>query len=228
MSGYPLEACYGRLTILYREGKYVFASCSCGSPPKHYWVSALKSGNTKSCGCLMRELQSANGKKNGRHRMAGTSIYATWAAMIGRCTNTKNRQYHRYGGRGITVCDRWRTSFENFFEDMGDRPTSAHTLDRRENDGNYEPSNCRWATKLEQTRNRSTSLNVTVGTTTMPLKDWCDKYGMDYSTAHSRLFISKWPVEFALFAPKQMRLSQWKKVACVLGDFPKYMPTIKE
>lgn len=84
----------------------------------------------------------------------GTETYATWRSMIMRCEAKSNRSYRYYGGLGITVCQRWRESFEAFLEDMGERPTTAHSIDRENNDGNYEPSNCRWATASNQNRHR--------------------------------------------------------------------------
>lgn len=89
-----------------------------------------------------------------KHGGFGTPEYAAWGAMIQRCTNTRHPRWKHYGGRGIAICARWRHSFAAFLSDMGCRPTSDHTLDRRDNDGNYEPSNCRWATWSEQRRNR--------------------------------------------------------------------------
>lgn len=87
------------------------------------------------------------------HGMNGTPMYYVWRAMISRCTLKSHPAYQRYGARGISVCDRWRDSFVAFYADMGDRPSSEHSIDRINNDGNYEPGNCRWATKVQQQRN---------------------------------------------------------------------------
>ena len=88
-----------------------------------------------------------------RHGMRSTSTYSSWANILQRCTNQNSQAYERYGGRGITVCDRWRNSFENFYADMGERPEGT-SIDRINNDSNYEPGNCRWATSTEQNNNR--------------------------------------------------------------------------
>lgn len=90
-----------------------------------------------------------------KHGMFRTPEYKAWAAMIQRCSNPKDNRYYTHGGRGIKVCDEWLNSFENFYEDMGDRPSDKHSLDRIDNDGNYEPTNCKWSTQSEQNFNKN-------------------------------------------------------------------------
>ena len=129
--------------------------CDCGGITKLY-ASTWSQGTVKSCGCLRREV-TGNLKRIHNQRVGcknHSSEYSTWANMRSRCSNPNTNQYQDYGGRGIRCCDRWN-SFLNFAQDMGPKPTLQHTLDRYPNpDGNYEPSNCRWATRKEQAANK--------------------------------------------------------------------------
>jgi hypothetical protein len=126
-------------------------------------------------------------------------VYTIWAMMIQRCTNPKQRQFHLWGGRGIRVCQRWRASFTNFLADMGEPPTSKHSIDRYpDKNGNYEPGNCRWATTAEQTRNSSRNHLITFNGKTQCLADWANEIGIPFYRLAQRLNKLGWPVEQAL------------------------------
>lgn len=129
--------------------------CVCGAETV-VRSALLTSGRTKSCGCLR-----ARGMTT--HGCGTTAEYGVWRSMKQRCLNPKSHSYPRYGGRGIIVCPEWTESFEAFVRDMGMRPTASHSIDRIDNDGNYEPGNCRWATRREQQNNISTNRAVEIG-----------------------------------------------------------------
>ncbi len=181
---------FGRWTVLRKSTRrgYWECSCSCGSPPKEIHGGNLRDGKTNSCGCYLSEVNSKARKHGDSHRKRMTSEYICWASMLTRCYNAKRKDFHRYGGRGITVCDRWRNSFENFLEDMGRKPTPKHTLDRHpDNNGNYEKSNCRWATMKEQCNNTRRSRAITIGEKTLPAHELADIYGIPLQRLLRRL-----------------------------------------
>jgi hypothetical protein len=122
-----------------------------------------------------------------KHGLSRTRMYRIWTGMKMRCTNPAETSYPRYGGRGITVCERWMNSFENFYRDMGAKPKGRYSVDRIQNDLGYGPMNCRWATDLEQVNNRSNTKLATINGITKPVKQWCAELGTDYQTALKRI-----------------------------------------
>lgn len=129
--------------------------CECGNRTV-VPTTILIQGQSKSCGCLVKQAAIENGHKNKTHgeSIKETSEYRTWKGMLNRCRNPKCERYPRYGGRGIKVCVRWQKSYENFLLDMGRKPSNKYSIDRINNDGNYEPGNCRWATIDVQANNK--------------------------------------------------------------------------
>jgi hypothetical protein len=135
--------------------------CDCGGTTLAL-TNSLNSAQTRSCGCLHSEMASALLRlRLTTHGESKSAEYNSWSDMKSRCYNPRVRKFHLWGGRGITVCKRWFTSFPNFLSDMGKRPTAKHSLDRFPNkDGNYEPGNCRWATSKQQACNRRSPLKI--------------------------------------------------------------------
>lgn len=179
--------------------------CACGK----IWVVAdtgLKSGRVKSCGCSRkgRVVTYAPRKRLSPERVA-------YHAMRSRCYNVRGNGYADYGGRGITVCDRWmhgedgKTGVECFLEDMGPRPSPSHSIDRRDNDGPYSNANCRWATLGEQGLNKRNTAYATINGVTKPLKIWALESGIAYATLHRRRK-QGWP-ESQLLGPRRPRVA---------------------
>ena len=170
---------FGRWKVIEKTGGskngFVLWKCRCQCGTKRIIPSGkLVNNETKSCGCLARELSTKHGKSQ-------TSIYRIHYHIIDRCYNPKDKAYHYYGGRGITVCDRWlgKDGFVNFLKDMGDRP-KGRSLDRIDNNGNYEPSNCRWATKKEQARNTRRNRLLSLNGETRCIGEWAEILNTKY------------------------------------------------
>lgn len=173
----PGEA-FGRLTVLSDGGRGLYGAeyhcvCECGTV-KSLPTTRLLNGTTRSCGCLRREM---TGTRSTRHGHSQRPEYAIWAGMLARCFNPRLRAWRHYGGRGIVVCERWRELFENFLADMGPRPSPKHSIDRIDNDGDYGPGNCRWATRNEQARNVSRNRLVAHNGETKTVAEWFELHG---------------------------------------------------
>ena len=175
---------FGRLTAVEDlgnvEGYRAYrCSCSCGSETVVAAHRLLHEKGPRSCGCLQREAVTKHGKE-------GTRIYKIWSNMKARCNDSTHRSYPTYGGRGITVCDRWTNDFVAFYADMGDPPTDDHTLDRRDTNGNYSPDNCRWATWLEQANNTRANVLLTYDGETRTAAEWSRITGINVATIRQR------------------------------------------
>jgi hypothetical protein len=168
--------------------RFWFCQCDCGTT-KSVSQNGLRKGTTRSCGC-----------KSVKHGLSGRIEFRAWTKMRARCECKTDAAYCIYGERGIKVCERW-CQFENFLSDMGPRPSNKHSVDRIDNDGDYEPLNCRWATKKDQARNRRNTRYAIIGGTRKPIIEWCDERGMPYRTVIARIDRSGWSVEDALKYP---------------------------
>jgi len=175
--------------------------CDCGATVT-VMAASLTSGDSRSCGCLAREMAAAVTRARSTHGHAGRSngkaapspTYVSWYSMVKRCLNPTSSRYDKYGARGISVCERWR-AFENFLADMGERPTGT-SLDRIDVNGNYGPGNCRWATPRQQARNTTRNHRVSFRGETLTVIEWAEGVGVSGSSMWRRL--KRWPVERAL------------------------------
>ena len=157
--------------------------CDCGGSSVSS-SSNLNSGAAKSCGCLQKELAS---KSNKTHGMRNLPEYKIWQYMKKRVLNTNNKNYNDYGGRGISVYSEWIDDFPAFYEHIGPRPTPKHSIDRIDNNGNYEPGNVRWATVSEQRNNTRSNVMITFNGVTKTLAQWCRELGVSYRLVKDRL-----------------------------------------
>lgn len=190
---------FGGLLVLYRDASVRrdrsvttmwMCRCDCQTV-RSFSAGGLRKGQVKSCGCLkarvMCAIASATGEsRHGSAERRWASEYNTRRSMIARCHNPNRKDFLHYGGRGIRVCDRWRESFENFFADMGPKPSPKHSIDRIDLNGHYEPGNCRWATVAEQMSNRSDSRYLTIDGVTLTMAEWSRRTGVHNTTIRWR------------------------------------------
>lgn len=165
-----------------RFERLVLCKCDCGKIVEIN-QSHLKSGRIISCGCYKKE-----GYHNITHGMTYTSEYAAWENLRSRCYNKNNRMYQWYGKLGITVCERWKKSFQSFINSMGHKPTPKHTIERRNVNKGYTPSNCYWATYKIQSRNKTSTIRVLYKEEKLPLIDICEKLSLSYTTVKNRYY----------------------------------------
>jgi hypothetical protein len=157
--------------------------CDCGNHTSAA-TSDLRSGKTKSCGCLRNEQNLTNKMTHG---MSSSPEHSNWTAMKNRCLNPNGSDFNRYGGRGITIDPRWINSFEAFYADMGPRPTPEHTLERKDNDQGYSKDNCTWATRKEQARNQSTTLRYEYKGQLLSLREITELEGVSFDMVYQRM-----------------------------------------
>ena len=190
---------FGRLMVTKFDGRtehhsYWDCLCDCGNT-KRVTGDRLKSGNTKSCGCLRKELTIKRSTKHGQcKRGLNSRVHIIWNGMMQRCYNDRNPAYKNYGGRGIKVCRRWH-SFEDFYKDVEDAPFDM-TLDRKNNDGDYEPGNWRWATYVEQNNNYRRNVPILYEGEVKNITQWAIFLCMNVGTLFSRLYRG-WSIERA-------------------------------
>ena len=204
---------YGRLKIislhhtrqyLYKSGikktiEYYLCECECGKKAI-IEKNRLKTGRTKSCGCLRKEIIS---KIKGTHHLTKTRIFRIWDCMKTRCLNKNYTYFKHYGGRGITICDEWKNDFKQFYDwAINNGYAENLTIDRIDVNGNYEPSNCRWVTMKQQRRNTTKNIFVEINGVKKVLIDWCTDYKIKYTTVLSRIH-SGWEIVKALTTPSR-------------------------
>lgn len=212
----PLELIgkrFGRLTVLEVSTPKIYPSgrvtprytceCECGNK-KIVTRDCLIKDKTKSCGCLFKEtrLQFLTHGHSSSHGIQ-TPTYKSWGSMLQRCLNPNNPAYYNYGGRGIRVCEQWRV-FANFLKDMGEKPSADFSIERKDNDGNYEPGNCKWSTRVEQNTNQRRNLFFTIRGKTGCLSELIKHFGVNKCRTRARIELG-WEPELAFFAPKNFR-----------------------
>ena len=193
---------FGYLTVLQRAGTTTgsvqcatwLCRCDCGTEVvrKSQYLRAKHRTHPRSCGCH---------HGNETHKLTGSPLFNVWTKMKQRCLNPNDKDWKNYGGRGVTVCDRWSESFEGFLEDMGPTYEKGLTLDRVDNNGPYAPDNCRWATVKQQSSNKRTNVCIQTPLGQMTVSQAAEQYDLKVVTLHARIFRYKWDVLRALSEP---------------------------
>ena len=193
---------YGRLTVLKKDGHIGgkiawLCKCDCGNTKRMIGSNLGRLSN--SCGCVRT---SKFIERSTKHGYSNERLYYIWIHMKQRCSDPKDIKYKNYGGRGITVCKEWENSFEKFYNwSIENKYSSELTLDRKDNNGNYSPENCRWATVKEQNNNKRNNRLVSYNGKTMTVSQWAEISGIRYDTLLSRIKVLKWDIEKAIKTP---------------------------
>jgi hypothetical protein len=188
---------FGRWKVLsYAGSSHWNCRCNCGTH-RRIFTGNLSSGKTRSCGCAIPE---AIAIAKTTHGLYGTPEYKVWAGIKRRCLNPNDKCFARYGGSGITICKRWSDSFDAFLSDMGKRPSDKHSIDRISNKKGYYPSNCRWATGIEQARNKTSNRLLVMNGRAQTLAEWVIETGLHHSLIQYRLHAG-WSIERTLTTP---------------------------
>jgi len=207
---------YGRLTIL-KEGSFikydktimrkVLCKCDCGNE-KEVDLNSIKRGKSTSCGCFNKEVSKKNSTTHGL-AMLSTGIrhpdYSIWTKLKGRCLNPNDKSYIHYGARGIKICDRWLSSFENFINDLGWRPNQNYSLERIDYNGDYCPENCKWIYKSEQNRNKRRVKIIYYNGNSYCLTELCKLLNLSYSTMRHRVYDLQLPFAEAIMYPQHYK-----------------------
>lgn len=182
-----------------KNGRTAFlCKCDCGKE-KVVSSKALLNGSTKSCGCLAREVSKLNNTKHGKRY---TRIYRIWLSMKNRCSNSKDKYWNDYGGKGIRVCESWKNDFMRFYEwSINNGYSDNLTIDRIDVNGMYCPENCRWATNKEQQNNKTTNHYITYNGETKTMMQWAEELNIKYTTLRARINSYKWSIEKAFNEP---------------------------
>lgn len=211
---------FGRWTVLHEDthahGRAWRCQCECGAE-RVVLQARLRQGKSRSCGCRaidMTRARSIGQTYSKKHGMFGTRIHSTWANMLSRCRNPHDKEYKRYGGRGIKVCERWR-DFSAFYEDMGDAP-KGFQLDRIDNNGDYCKENCRWASSKTQNNNRRDNFMITLGGETKTLAQWSEITGIHRMTIKSRILRGWSPARALVASPEEYTSGRERRLA-VMG-----------
>lgn len=218
-----IGAKYGKLTIVQDLGArlsngqrrtFVRAICECGNQYEGM-LGLIKSGGVQSCGCYRRDLAKEWGKSRmTTHGLSDHPLLRVWDGIIQRCTNPNANGYKNYGGRGVSICNEWRNDFKMFHDwAIENGWQKGLQIDRINNDDGYYPENCRCVTRLVNTRNKRTNVNITFNGETKCITDWAKSIGISYAALKVRVFKNKWPLEVALTKPKCTRHADRVKVS---------------